>query len=222
MKFFLDTANIDEIRKAANMGVLDGVTTNPTLVARETGQGSFRKILEDICEVVNGPVNAEVVATEAEGMVKEARDLANLHSNIVVKIPMIPEGMKAVKRLAGEGIRTNVTLVFSPVQALIAAKAGASYVSPFVGRMDDIANGGMEVVSQIRTIFDNYGIETEILAASLRHPMHVVEAALIGADIATMPYKVFEQLFKHPLTDIGLKRFLDDWDKVKEQLLGKK
>jgi len=222
MKFFLDTANIDEIKKAASMGVLDGVTTNPTLVSRETGRGTFRQILEEICEIVNGPVNAEVVSTEADGMVKEARELADLHSNIVVKIPMIPEGMKAVKRLAGEGIRTNVTLVFSPVQALIAAKAGASYVSPFVGRMDDISNGGMEVVEQIRTILDNYGIETEILAASLRHPMHVVEAALIGADIATMPYKVFEQLFKHPLTDIGLKRFLDDWDKVKDQLLGEK
>lgn len=222
MKFFLDTANIDEIRQAASMGVLDGVTTNPTLVSRESGRGSFREILQSICEVVSGPVNAEVVATDAEGMLKEARELANIHPNIVVKIPMLPEGMKAVRRLAGDGIRTNVTLVFSPVQALIAAKAGASYVSPFVGRVDDIANGGMEIVSQIRTIFDNYGIETEILAASLRHPMHIVEAALIGADIATMPFKVFEQLFKHPLTDIGLKRFLDDWEKVKDQLLSKK
>jgi transaldolase len=222
MKFFLDTANIDEIKQAASMGVLDGVTTNPTLVAKEKGRGSFHKILENICDVVNGPVNAEVVATEAEGMLKEAKVLANLHPNIVVKIPMLPEGMKAVKRLAGEGIRTNVTLVFSPVQALIAAKAGASYVSPFVGRVDDIANGGMEIVSQIRAIFDNYGIETEVLAASLRHPMHIVEAALVGADIATMPYKVFEQLFKHPLTDIGLKRFLDDWNQVKDKLMAEK
>jgi len=216
MKFFLDTANFDEIKQAASMGILDGVTTNPSLVAKEDGK--FKDILLNICEVVDGPVNAEVVATEFDGMMKEARDLAALHPNIYVKIPMIREGLKAVKACADEGIRTNVTLCFSPSQALMAAKAGASFISPFVGRVDDISGVGMEIISDIRTIFDNYGFETEILAASLRHPMHVVEAALIGSDIATMPYKVFDQLFNHPLTDIGLKRFLDDWEKVKDRV----
>lgn len=216
MKFFLDTANFDEIKQAASMGILDGVTTNPSLVAKE--EGKFKDILMNICEVVDGPVNAEVVATEFDGMMKEAHDLAKLHPNIYVKIPMIREGLKAVKALADEGIRTNVTLCFSPSQALMAAKAGASFISPFVGRVDDISGVGMDIIADIRTIFDNYGFETEILAASLRHPMHVVEAALIGADIATMPYKVFDQLFNHPLTDIGLKRFLDDWEKVKDRV----
>lgn len=216
MKFFLDTANFDEIKQAASMGILDGVTTNPSLVAKEDGK--FKDILLNICEVVDGPVNAEVVATDFDGMMKEARDLAPLHPNIYVKIPMIREGLKAVKACADEGIRTNVTLCFSASQALMAAKAGASFISPFVGRVDDISGVGMDIISDIRTIYDNYGFETEILAASLRHPLHVVEAALIGADIATMPYKVFDQLFNHPLTDIGLERFLDDWEKVKDRV----
>ena len=216
MKFFLDTANLDEIKQAASMGILDGVTTNPSLVAQEDGK--FKDILLNICDVVNGPVNAEVVATDFDGMMKEGRELAELHSNIYVKIPMIREGLKAVKALSSEGIRVNVTLCFSPSQALMAAKAGASFVSPFVGRIDDISGVGMDVIADIRTIFDNYGIKTEILSASLRHPQHIVQSALIGADIATMPYKVFDQLFNHPLTDIGLKRFLDDWEKVKDRV----
>ncbi len=216
MKFFLDTANIDEIKQAASMGILDGVTTNPTLVSKENRK--FKDLLLEICEVVHGPVSAEVVATEFDGMVKEARELAALHPNIYVKIPMIREGLKAVKTLTEEGIKTNVTLCFSPSQALMAAKAGASFISPFVGRVDDISGVGMEIIRDIRTIYDNYGFETEILAASLRHPMHVVDSALIGADIATMPYKVFDQLFNHPLTDIGLKRFLSDWEKVKDRV----
>ena len=216
MKFFLDTANLDEIKQAASMGILDGVTTNPTLVSRE--QGKFKDMLVGICEVVNGPVSAEVVSTDFDGMMKEAHELAALHPNIHVKIPMLREGMKAVKALSSEGIRTNVTLCFSASQALLAAKAGATFMSPFVGRVDDISGVGMDIITDIRTIYDNYGFETEILAASLRHPVHVVEAALIGADIATMPYKVFDQLFDHPLTDIGLRRFLDDWEKVKDRV----
>jgi len=216
MKFFLDTANIDEIKQAASMGILDGVTTNPTLVSKENRK--FKDLLLQICEVVHGPVSAEVVATEFDGMVKEARELAALHPNIYVKIPMIREGLKAVKTLTEEGIKTNVTLCFSPSQALMAAKAGAGFISPFVGRVDDISGVGMEIIRDIRTIYDNYGFETEILAASLRHPMHVVDSALIGADIATMPYKVFDQLFNHPLTDIGLERFLSDWEKVKDKV----
>lgn len=216
MKFFIDTANIDEIKQAASMGILDGVTTNPTLVSKENRK--FKDLLLEICEVVHGAVSAEVVATEFDGMVKEARELAALHPNIYVKIPMIREGLKAVKTLTEEGIKTNVTLCFSPSQALMAAKAGAGFISPFVGRVDDISGVGMEIIRDIRTIYDNYGFETEILAASLRHPMHVVDSALIGADIATMPYKVFDQLFNHPLTDIGLKRFLSDWEKVKDKV----
>lgn len=216
MKFFLDTANLDEIKQAASMGILDGVTTNPSLVAKE--EGKFRDNVVQICEIVNGPVSAEVVATEFGAIMKEARALAALHSNVYVKIPMIREGLKAVKVCADEGIKTNVTLVFSPSQALMAAKAGASFVSPFVGRVDDISGVGMDIISDIRTIFDNYGFETEILAASLRHPVHVVESALIGADIATMPFKVFDQLFNHPLTDIGLKKFLSDWESVKDRV----
>jgi len=218
MKFFLDTANLDEIKQAASMGILDGVTTNPTLVAREGGNIKFKDMLLQICEVVPGPVNAEVVSTDFEGMLKEGRDLAKLHPNIYVKIPMIREGLKAVKALATEGIRTNVTLCFSATQALMAAKAGASFISPFVGRVDDISGIGMDIIRDIRAIYDNYGFETEILAASLRHPLHVLESALIGADIATMPYKVFDQLFNHPLTDSGLKRFLEDWSKVKDSV----
>ena len=214
MKLFLDTANLAEIKKIAAMGLLDGVTTNPTLISRE--KGAFKDIVRNICEVVPGPVNAEVVSLEAEGMIKEGRDLAKIHPNIIVKIPMTREGLVAVRKLAQEKIRTNVTLIFSPTQALLAAKAGAAYVSPFLGRLDDIGHIGMDLVRQIVEIFDNYEIETEVLAASLRHPVHVIEAALAGADISTLPAKVFDQLFDHPLTDIGLRRFLEDWEKVKQ------
>ena len=214
MKFFIDTANLDEIKEAASIGILDGVTTNPTLLAKEKGKGDFRTILKKICEVVNGPVSAEVVATEAEGMVGEAEDLAKLHKNIVVKIPMCKEGLKAIKSLNSKGIRTNCTLVFSPIQALLAAKAGASFVSPFVGRLDDASHVGMDIVEDIVTIFENYEVTTEVIVASVRNPLHVVEAATMGADIATIPFKVIEQLIKHPLTDVGIKRFLEDWKKV--------
>lgn len=213
MKLFLDTANVKEIAQAHEMGVLDGVTTNPTLLAKE-GRDPVQ-VIKEICAIVDGPVNAEVISTDCEGMVKEARRWAELDEKIVVKIPMTREGMKAVKRLADEEIPTNVTLVFSPSQALIAAKAGASYVSPFVGRLDDRSDDGMDLVSKIIQIFDNYGFETEVIVASIRHPMHVVEAALMGADIATMPYSVFEKLFEHPLTDLGLQQFLADWEKLK-------
>lgn len=216
MKFFLDTANLDEIKKVAAMGLLDGVTTNPTLISRE--KGVFKDIILSICEVVPGPVNAEVVSLDTEGMLREGRELAKLHPNVIVKIPMTRDGMVAVRKLANEGIRTNVTLIFSPSQALIAAKAGASYVSPFIGRLDDVSQVGMELIEQIVAIFDNYDFETEVLAASLRHPVHVVEAALAGADIATVPAKVFDQLFLHPLTDIGIKNFLADWEKAKQTL----
>jgi transaldolase len=213
MKIFLDTGNIEEIREAASLGVLDGVTTNPSLIAKE--QGDFREIVREICSIVDGPVSAEVVSIETEGMLKEARDLAKIHSNVVVKIPMLPEGIRAIHQLAKEGIRTNCTLVFSPNQALLAAKAGATMVSPFIGRLDDASTNGMDVIRDISAIFTNYDFDTEILTASVRHPMHVVEAALAGSDIATIPYKVFQQMFKHPLTDIGLERFLADWEKVK-------
>jgi len=216
MKFFLDTANLDEIKKVASMGLLDGVTTNPSLIAKE--KGAFKDIILNICEVVPGPVNAEVVSLDTEGMLREGRELAKLHPNIIVKIPMTKDGMVAVRKLANEKIRTNVTLIFSPSQALIAAKAGASYVSPFIGRLDDVSHVGMELVEQIVAIFDNYDFDTEVLAASLRHPVHVVEAALAGADIATVPAKVFDQLFLHPLTDIGIKNFLADWEKAKQTI----
>jgi len=216
MKFFLDTANLDEIKKVAAMGLLDGVTTNPSLIARE--KGAFKDIILNICEVVPGPVNAEVVSLDTEGMLREGRELAKLHPNIIVKIPMTRDGMVAVRKLANEKIRTNVTLIFSPSQALIAAKAGASYVSPFIGRLDDISHVGMELVEQIIAIYDNYDFDTEVLAASLRHPVHVVEAALAGADIATLPAKVFDQLFLHPLTDLGIKNFLADWEKAKQTI----
>jgi transaldolase len=215
MKIFLDTANLKEIREAAKLGVVDGITTNPSLLAKETGDPE--QILVEICKTIDGPISGEVVATEAEGMVKEGRHLASLHENIVVKVPCIPEGLKATKVLTGEGKRVNMTLVFSPTQALLAAKAGARYVSPFVGRLDDIATPGMELVADIIQIFDHYDFDCEVLAASLRHPMHVVEAARMGADICTMPTSVFNTLLRHPLTDIGLKRFLDDWEKVKAQ-----
>ena len=212
MKFFIDTANVEEIKKANDLGLLDGVTTNPTLVSREGRE--FKDLIKEICRIVDGPVNAEVVSTDAEGMMKEARDLVKLAENIVVKIPLIKEGLKAVKVLSAEGIRTNVTLCFSPIQALMAAKAGAAYISPFVGRLDDISHRGMELVEQIVTIYDNYGFQTEVIVASIRNPVHVLEAALMGADISTVPYKVMEQLIKHPLTNVGLESFLADWKKM--------
>jgi len=212
MQFFIDTANVDEIKQAIDWGILDGVTTNPTL-ASKTGR-PFMDVVKDILSIVDGPVSLETVSLDADGMVKEGRFLAELGDNVVVKIPMTKEGMKAVNILEEEGIPTNVTLVFSPTQALIAAKAGASYVSPFIGRLDDISTDGMNLVRDIRTIFDNYGYETEIIAASIRHPIHVVEAAKAGSDIATIPFNVLEALFKHPLTDIGIEKFLKDWEKV--------
>ncbi len=211
MKFFIDTANLDEIRKANELGILDGVTTNPSLVARE--DTPFLDLLAAICQEVNGPVSAEVVSLAAEDMVEEGKKLAAIHDNIVIKVPIIREGLRAVKRFAAEGIKTNVTLVFSPTQALMAAKAGATFVSPFVGRLDDISQTGMDLVRDIVQIYDNYGYETEVIVASIRNPMHVVEAALAGADIATIPYKVIDQLIKHPLTDIGMEKFLADWEK---------
>lgn len=213
MKFFIDTANLEEIREAASLGILDGVTTNPTLIARE--KANLKKRIVEICQIVDGPVSAEVVATDTEGMCREGRELARLHPNVVVKIPMIRDGMKAVKRLGEEGIRTNVTLCFSAPQALLAAKAGASFISPFLGRLDDISHVGMDLVRDIAVIYRNYSFKTQLLAASLRHPLHVVEAAKAGADIATLPSKVLDQLFKHPLTDRGLETFLKDWEKVR-------
>ncbi len=215
MKFFLDTANVEEIKKALEWGILDGVTTNPTLISK-TGK-PFKEVVKEILELVEGPVSLETVSLDAEGMIREGRMLAELGENVVVKIPMTPEGMKAVQVLESEGIPTNVTLVFSPMQALIAAKAGASYVSPFVGRLDDISSDGMRLIQDVKDIFDNYEFDTEIIVASVRHPMHVYQAALIGAHICTMPFKVMEQLFKHPLTDIGIERFLKDWEKVPEK-----
>jgi transaldolase len=216
MKFFIDTANIDEIKEAASIGILDGVTTNPTLISREKGHPT--EILIKICEIVDGPISAEVVSLDWEGMVKEGTEVAKLHDNIVVKIPMTKEGLKAVNTLKSDGIRTNVTLVFTAMQALLAARAGASFISPFVGRLDDISTPGMESISQIAQIFRNYSIQTEIIVASIRNPLHVLEAALMGADIATIPFKVIEQLSKHPLTDKGIDSFLKDWEKVKERM----
>ena len=212
MKFFIDTANIEEIKKANDLGLLDGVTTNPSLVAKEGRD--FEGLIKEICSIVKGPVNAEVVSTDAEGIMKEARELIKLADNIVVKVPLIRDGLKAVKSLTDEKIKTNVTLCFSPIQALMAAKAGASYVSPFVGRLDDISHRGMELVEQILSIYENYGYETEVIVASIRNPIHVLDAALMGADISTVPYKVMEQLINHPLTDIGLEKFLADWNKM--------
>ena len=211
MKFFIDTANIDEIKKAVALGMVDGVTTNPSLIAKENRP--FEELLDEICRLVDGPVNGEVISLDAEGMVEEGRKLAAFHANMVVKIPMTTEGLKAVKILSSENIKTNVTLIFSSTQALMAAKAGASFVSPFVGRLDDISQNGMDLVGEIMAIYDNYGYETEVIVASVRSPMHVVEAALIGTDIATIPYKVIAQLAKHPLTDIGMEKFLADWEK---------
>lgn len=212
MKFFADTANIEEIKQIKKWGLLDGVTTNPTIISRENRP--FKEVVMDILNIVDGPVNLEVISTDAEGMVKEAIKLASLSPNVVVKIPMTTEGIMAVKELSGRGVKTNVTLTFSPTQALIAAKAGANYVSPFIGRWDDISTEGMQVVEDILTIFNNYGYKTEIIVASVRHPIHILQAARLGAHIVTAPFKVLEQLFHHPLTDIGLKRFLEDWKKV--------
>lgn len=213
MKFFIDTANIEEIKEANSLGLIDGVTTNPSLVAKEGRD--FEELVKEICKIVDGPVSAEVVSLDAEGMVNEARELSKIHENIVVKIPMITEGIKAVRVLSREGIKINVTLVFSPLQALMAAKAGATYVSPFVGRLDDVAHDGMELVDQILQIYENYGFETEVIVASIRNPIHVLESALMGADIATIPFKVINQIARHPLTDVGLEKFLDDWKKRK-------
>jgi transaldolase len=212
MKFFIDTANLEEIREAARMGMLDGVTTNPSLVAKE--KKDFRKLLEEICSIVDGPISAEVISLDYDGMMKEARELVKIHKNIVVKIPLIKDGLKAVKVLSGEGIKANVTLCFSANQALLAAKAGAYFISPFIGRLDDIGQNGMDLIGQIVTIYRNYGYTTEVLVASVRHPMHVLDAAMIGADICTMPFNVLDQLIKHPLTDIGIEKFLTDWKKA--------
>jgi len=211
MMIFLDTGNTKEIKEAASWGVLDGITTNPSLVAKE-GR-SFKDLLKEICSIVDGPISAEVVSIEADAMVKEGKDLASVHKNIVVKVPLIPEGLKACKALTSQGIRVNVTLCFSPNQALLAAKAGAWCVSPFIGRLDDISQHGMELIRDIVTIFRNYQYKTKVLVASVRSPQHVVEAAKIGGDICTMPFTVFKQLVQHPLTDIGLKKFLSDWEK---------
>jgi len=212
MKFFIDTADVNEIREAESLGILDGVTTNPTLVSK-TGR-PFRETIEEICSIVKGPVSAEVVSTDTEGIIKEGRELAKIADNIVVKVPLIKDGLKAVKALTSEGIKVNVTLCFSSNQALLAAKAGGTYVSPFIGRLDDRGHTGMEVIDEIRTIYDNYGFETQIIVASIRNPLHVRDAALIGADIATIPFAVFNNIVKHPLTDEGLKNFLADWEKV--------
>lgn len=215
MKLYLDTANIKEIQEGAKLGLIDGVTTNPSLVAKE-GR-SFKEMLLEICKMVDGPISAEVVAIESEAMVKEGRDLARVHKNIVVKVPLIPEGLRATRQLAAEGIRVNVTLCFSPTQALLAAKAGAWCVSPFIGRLDDVSSDGMALIRQIVTIYKNYDFKTQVLVASVRHPQHVVEAALAGGHICTMPYAVFQQLVKHPLTDLGLKKFLADWDAMNKK-----
>ncbi|MFC1798446.1 fructose-6-phosphate aldolase [Thermodesulfobacteriota bacterium] len=214
MKFFIDTANVDEIREANDMGMVDGVTTNPTLIAKEGRD--FEEVIREICEIVDGPISAEVISLETGGMVEEARHLAKIHKNIVVKIPMTVDGIKAVRILSAEGIKTNVTLIFSPLQALMAAKAGATYVSPFVGRLDDISNDGLLLVEQIVEIYSNYAYDTEIIVASVRSPMHVLDSAMIGADIATIPFSVLARLAAHPLTDKGIKAFLADWEKSKK------
>jgi len=215
MKFFLDSANLDEIKDAASSGILDGITTNPSLVSKEGGQKSFSDLIKEICDIVQGPVSAEVISTEYKNMLDEARELSIIHEHVVVKLPLTENGIRATKKVSDEGIKVNVTLVFSPVQALLAAKAGAAYVSPFVGRIDDISGSGMRLVEEIAHIYNNYNFNTEILVASVRHPMHVAEAAMIGADVATLPYKVFKQLYKHPLSDIGLEKFLADWGENK-------
>jgi len=215
MIFFIDTANVEEIREVNSWGVLDGVTTNPSLVAKEGRD--FQEVIKEITSIVDGPVSAEVISLKAEGMIEEARELSKIHSNVVIKVPMTDEGLKAVKVLSKEGIRINVTLVFSANQALLAAKAGASFVSPFVGRLDDVGNRGMDVIEDIVRIFDTYGIDTQVIAASIRHPQHVIEAALAGSHIATVPYGVFKNMLRHPLTDTGIERFLSDWEKAAQK-----
>src|SRR3990172_6442308 len=212
MQIFLDTANVAEIKEAIALGMVDGVTTNPSLIAKE--KRPFRPLVEEICAIVPGVVNLEVVATDEEGMIKEGKELAAIAPNVVIKLPMTKDGVRAIKRLSAEGFKTNQTLCFSPTQALFSAKAGATYVSPFIGRLDDVGHVGMDIVRTILEIYRNYGFKTQVLAASLRHPQHVIEAAVAGAHVATMPWSVFDQLLKHPLTDIGLKRFLDDWAKA--------
>jgi transaldolase len=212
MKFFIDTANIAEIKEANAMGMVDGVTTNPSLIAKEGGD--FKEIITEICGIVDGPISAEVISLETEGMVTEARDLAKIHDNITIKVPMTVDGLKATRILASEGIKTNVTLIFSPLQALMAAKAGATFVSPFVGRLDDLSQEGMLLVEQIVEIYSNYAYDTEIIVASIRNPLHVLDAALVGADISTIPFNVLSKLAAHPLTDKGIQAFLDDWNKA--------
>lgn len=217
MRIFIDTANLNEIKEAASMGILDGVTTNPSLVAKE-GYKDFRDLLEKICSIVDGDISAEVVSTNADEIYKEGKELAKIHKNIVIKVPLIKEGLKAVKKLSGDGIKTNVTLCFSPSQAILAAKAGAYLLSPFVGRLDDISHFGMDLIEQIITIYKNYpDFKTQVLVASIRNPLHVVEAAMMGADVCTIPFKVIDQLVKHPLTDLGLEGFLKDWDKLQKK-----
>ena len=212
MKFFIDTADVNEIREAHELGLVDGVTTNPSLIAKSGRK--FKDVIKEIVSIVDGPISAEVIALDAPGMIKEGKDLAKIHKNIVVKLPMTPEGLKACKALTDKGIKTNVTLIFTSMQALLAAKAGATYVSPFVGRLDDISQDGMGIIEEIRAIFDNYGYTSEIIVASIRNPIHVLNSALIGADVATIPYSVMLQLSKHPLTDAGIKKFLADWESV--------
>ena len=212
MKFFIDTADVNEIREAHALGLVDGVTTNPSLIAKSGRK--FKDVIKEIASIVDGPISAEVISLDAPGMIKEAKELVKIHKNIVIKLPMTPEGLKACKALTDKGVKTNVTLIFTPMQALLAAKAGASYVSPFVGRLDDISQDGMGIIEEIRTIFDNYGYMAEIIVASVRNPIHVLDSALIGADIATIPYSVMIQLAKHPLTDAGIEKFLKDWENV--------
>ncbi len=214
MMIFIDTANVEEIEKAAQLGVLDGVTTNPSLLAKE--KGNYREILRRICEIVDGPVSAEVTALDVKGILTEAEDLSKIHKNIIIKVPVTREGLIATKQLSEKGVDVNMTLCFSPLQALLAAKAGAAYVSPFVGRLDDVSHDGMDLIETIVQIYDNYGFETNVLVASIRHPLHIVDAALMGADVVTVPFKVIEQMIQHPLTDVGLKKFLADWEKVKK------
>lgn len=214
MKFFLDTANLDEIREAASWGQIDGVTTNPSLIAKEGRD--FKQVINEICAIVDGPISAEVISLEAEGMVREGREFAKWHPNVIIKVPMTIEGLKAVKVFAAEGIKTNVTLVFSANQALLAARAGATYISPFVGRLDDEGQDGMTLISEIVEVFSNYDFETQILVASVRHPIHVTQAAKLGADVVTMPYKILKQMYHHPLTDSGIAKFLKDWESTKQ------
>lgn len=216
MKFFIDTANVDEIREAASLGLLDGVTTNPTLLAKEAGKGLFTDILKEICSIVSGPVSAEVVAQDAQGMLEQGRKLCALADNIIIKVPCTKEGVKAIQLFGSEGIRTNATLCFSANQALLVAKAGAAYVSPFVGRLDDVGHRGMDLIADIAEIYTNYSFATEVIVASIRSVQHVYEAAMIGADVATIPFKVIEQLVGHPLTDVGIEKFLADWNKVQK------